>query len=126
MNSKKFYFSNHLKLVASNTTGPEVYPNEGLAIPTAGKANFIHNAKRAPAFGVDTNGKNVLPKSKTRPQFLRVFQIANIRGYRRNAYLTLNLDDKKVTGRTLLLLTGGRLTTFSFGEPSPLLKAAEV
>ena len=110
-------FLDHLKLVAvEHDAGAEVYPNEGLAIPTAGKRIlYTTNQARAPISAVDTNGKNVLPQIENLDRkFYDSFKSLNIRGYAAPHNLTLNLDDKKnYKGRTLLLLTGWTDYAFS-------------
>ncbi len=110
-------FLDHLKLVAvEHDANTEVFPNEGLGIPTAGKQILYATANaHAPLSAVDTNGKNVLPKIKTLDRkFYDSFKSLNIRGYAEMHNLTLNLDDKKgFDGRTLLLLTGWTDYAFS-------------
>lgn len=110
-------FLDHLKLIAvEHEAGAEVYPNEGLGIPTAGK-RILYTVKnaRAPLSALDTNGKSVLPKiEKLDRVFYDDFKSLNIRGYAETHNLTLNLDDKKsYAGRTLLLLTGWTDYAFS-------------
>jgi len=110
-------FLDHLKLVAvEHDADSEVYPNEGLAIPTAGKRIlYTTNKARAPISAVNTNGKNVLPNIENFDRkFYDSFKSLNIRGYAAPHNLTLNLDDKKnYKGRTLLLLTGWTDYAFS-------------
>ncbi|MCY7345301.1 MAG: CRTAC1 family protein, partial [Pyrinomonadaceae bacterium] len=103
-------FLDHLKLVAvEHDADAEVYPNEGLGIPTAGQ-RILYTTKNAhaPLSAVDSNGKNVLAKIAGLDRvFYDDFQSLNIRGYAAPHDLTLNLDDRKgFDGRTLLLLTG--------------------
>ncbi len=110
-------FLDHLKLVAvEHDADREVYPNEGLAIPTAGK-RILYTTQNAgpPISAIDTNGKNVLPQVETLDRkFYESFKSQNIRGYAETHELTLNLDDKKdYDGRTLLLLTGWTDYAFS-------------
>ncbi|MCY7376402.1 MAG: FG-GAP-like repeat-containing protein [Pyrinomonadaceae bacterium] len=110
-------FVDDLKLVAvEHDANAEVYPNEGLGIPDAGKRILYatHDA-HAPIAAVDTNGRDVLPKIKTLDRdFYDSFKSLNIRGYAETHNLTLTLDDKKdYTGRTLLLLTGWTDYAFS-------------
>lgn len=103
-------FLDDLKLVAvEHDAGAEVYPNEGLGIPTAGKRILYTTTNaHAPLSAVDTNGKSVTPKIETLDRvFYDDFKSLNIRGYAETHDLTLNLDDRKgFNGRTLLLLTG--------------------
>lgn len=110
-------FLDHLKLIAvEHNIDTEVYPNEGLAIPTTGKRILYTTSKaRAPISAVDTNGKNVLPNvEKLDRRFYDSFKSLNIRGYAETHNLTLNLDDKKgYKGRTLLLFTGWTDYAFS-------------
>ena len=110
-------FLDHLKLVAvEHDADGEVYPNEGLGIPTAGR-RILYTTKNehAPLAASDTNGANVLPKIETLDRvFYDSFTSLNIRGYAETHDLTLNLDDRKgYNGRTLLLLTGWTDYAFS-------------
>jgi Flp pilus assembly protein TadD len=110
-------FLDHLKLVAiEHDEDSEVYPNEGLAIPTAGK-RILYTTKNArpPKSAIDTNGNSVLSNiEKIDRRFYDRFKSQNIRGYAETHNLTLNLDDKKgFDGRTLLLLTGWTDYAFS-------------
>ena len=110
-------FLDHLKLIAvKHDADSEIYPNEGLGIPSAGKRIlYATKNERAPISATDTNGKNVLPKiEKLDRIFYDGFKPLNIRGYAETHNLTLNLDDKKgFQGRTLLLLTGWTDYAFS-------------
>ncbi len=110
-------FLDKLKLVAvEHDADTEVFPNEGLGIPTAGQ-KILYSAKNAhaPISAVATNGENILPKiEKLDRVFYDDFKSLNIRGYAETHNLTLNLDDKKnYKGRTLLLLTGWTDYAFS-------------
>jgi cytochrome c-type biogenesis protein CcmH/NrfG len=110
-------FLDHLKLLAvEHDANAEVYPNEGLGIPTAGK-RILYTTQNAnsPISAVDTDGLDVLPKIKNLDrEFYNNFKPLNIRGYAAPHNLTLNLDDKKgYNGRTLLLLTGWTDYAFS-------------
>jgi len=110
-------FLDNLKLVAvEHDAKAEIFPNEGLGIPTAGQ-KIIYTTKNtsAPLSAVDTNGRNVLPKiEKLDRVFYDDFKSLNIRGYAAPHNLTLNLDDRKrFKGRTLLLLTGWTDYAFS-------------
>jgi hypothetical protein len=110
-------FLDHLKLVAvEHDAGTEVYPNEGLGIPTAGKRIlYTTESERAPLSATDDRGRDVLPKVANLDRvFYDSFRHLNIRGYAEPHALTLNLDEKKgFKGRTLLLLTGWTDYAFS-------------
>ncbi|MDQ3710636.1 MAG: FG-GAP-like repeat-containing protein [Acidobacteriota bacterium] len=110
-------FLDHLKLVAvEHDAGAEVFPNEGLGIPTAGQEIlYTTQNARPPLSAVDANGKSVLPKIENLDhRFYDDFKSLNIRGYAETHSLTVNLDDKKdYKGRTLLLLTGWTDYAFS-------------
>lgn len=110
-------FLDNLKLVAvEHDAGEEVFPNEGLGIPTAGrKILYTTKNSHAPLSAVDTDGRDVLPKIENLDRkFYDSFKSLNIRGYAETHNLTLNLDDKKgFKGRTLLLLTGWTDYAFS-------------
>ena len=103
-------FLDNLKLVAvEHDANQEVYPNEGLGIPTFGqKILYTTENTKSPLIANDMNGKSVLPKiSKLDRDFYDSFKSINIRGYAEPHELTLKLDDKKdYKGRTLLLMTG--------------------
>ena len=110
-------FLDHLKLVAvEHDSGTEVYPNEGLGIPTA-KERILYTTdnERAPLAALSSSGKNVLPKIERLDRvFYDDFVAEKIRGYAETHHLTLTLDDRKgFTGRTLLLLTGWTDYAFS-------------
>jgi tetratricopeptide (TPR) repeat protein len=110
-------FLDHLKLIAvEHDADKEIYPNEGLGVPTAGKRIlYTTRAAQAPVSAVDTNGKSVLENIKNLDRkFYDRFKSLNIRGYAETHNLTLNLDNKKgYQGRTLLLLTGWTDYAFS-------------
>ncbi len=110
-------FLDNLKLVAvEHDAGEEVYPNEGLGIPTAGEQIlYATRNARPPISAVDTDGRDVLPAIRNLDRtFYDSFKLLNIRGYAAPHNLTLNLDDKKgYDGRTLLLLTGWTDYAFS-------------
>ena len=110
-------FLDNLKLIAvEHDADAEIYPNEGLGIPTRGE-RILYTTKNehAPLSAVDTNGANVLPKiEKLDRVFYDNFKSLPIRGYAETHDLTLKLDDKKgYNGRTLLLLTGWTDYAFS-------------
>lgn len=110
-------FLDNLKLVAvEHDANAEVFPNEGLGIPTAGQ-KILYSIKNAsaPLSAVNANGENVLPKiAELDRVFYDDFKSLNIRGFAETHNLTLNLDDKKgFRGRTLLLLTGWTDYAFS-------------
>ncbi|HEX8738194.1 MAG TPA: FG-GAP-like repeat-containing protein [Pyrinomonadaceae bacterium] len=110
-------FLDNLKLLAlEHDADAEVYPNEGLGIPTAGKRIlYTTRGERAPLSAFDTDGKNVLPQiEKLDRRFYDSFKSLNIRGYAETHDLTLKLDERKgFNGRTLLLLTGWTDYAFS-------------
>ncbi len=110
-------FLDKLKLLAiEHDADAEVYPNEGLAIPTFGK-KILYTTRNAitPISATDSKGKNILPKiEKLDRDFYDSFKSLSIRGYAEMHELTLNLDDNKgFDGRTLLLLTGWTDYAFS-------------
>jgi tetratricopeptide (TPR) repeat protein len=110
-------FLDNVKLFAvEHDADSEVYPNEGLGIPTSGK-QILYTAKKAgpPLSAMSGDGKSVLPKiEKLDRNFYDSFKSLPIRGYAKQHELTLNLDDKKdYKGRTLLLLTGWTDYAFS-------------
>ena len=110
-------FLDKLKLIAvEHDADAEVFPNEGLGIPLAGK-EILYSTKNAhaPLSAFGTNGENILPKIERLDRFFYDdFKSLKIRGYAENHNLTLNLDDKKnYKGRTLLLLTGWTDYAFS-------------
>ncbi len=110
-------FLDYLKLIAvEHAANAEVYPNEGLGIPTAGqRILYTTRNAHAPLSAVDSDGKSVLAKiAELDRVFYDDFQSLPIRGYAETHELTLNLDDKKgFGGRTLLLLTGWTDYAFS-------------
>lgn len=110
-------FLDHLKLVAiEHDVGTQVYPNEGLGIPTFGKRIlYTTDNARPPLAATDKDGKSVLAKiTNLERDFYNSFRDLPIRGYAEQHELTLNLDDKKGhDGRTLLLLTGWTDYAFS-------------
>ena len=110
-------FLDNLKLIAiEHDANAEVFPNEGLDIPTAGR-KILYQTKNAhaPLVAFNTNGETILPKiAELDRVFYDDFKSLNIRGYAETHSLTLNLDDKKnYKGRTLLLLTGWTDYAFS-------------
>ncbi|MEQ1764629.1 MAG: FG-GAP-like repeat-containing protein, partial [Pyrinomonadaceae bacterium] len=110
-------FLDHLKLVAiEHAAQTEIYPNEGLGIPTAGK-QIIYTTQRElpPIAATDSHGKDVLSGIKELDRkFYDSFESTPIRGYAETHSLTMTLDDKKgYDGRTLLLLTGWTDYAFS-------------
>lgn len=110
-------FLDHLKLIAvEHDANTEVYPNEGLGIPTAGQQILYTTVNaRPPVSALDTEGKSVLPQIENIDRrFYDSFKSLNIRGYAETHNLTLNLDNRKnYQGRTLLLLTGWTDYAFS-------------
>ena len=110
-------FVDKVKLIAvEHDADREVYPNEGLGIPTANKRIlYTTQGAYAPLVAIDSKGRNVLPAvSGLDRKFYDSFKSLNIRGYAAPHSLTLKLDDKKnYRGRTLLLLTGWTDYAFS-------------
>ena len=110
-------FLDHLKLIAvEHPAGTEVYPNEGLGIPTAGKRIiYTTGGEHAPLSAKSTNGEDVLARvSESDRVFYDSFRSTNVRGYAEAHSLTLRLDDRTgYNGRTLLLLTGWTDYAFS-------------
>lgn len=110
-------FLDYLKLIAiEHDADAEVYPNEGLGIPTAGKQIlYTTRNESAPLSAIDQDGRDVLAKvRKLDREFYDSFKPLKIRGYAKPHSLTLNLDNKKgYKGRTLLLLTGWTDYAFS-------------
>jgi tetratricopeptide (TPR) repeat protein len=110
-------FLDYLKLVVvEHAAGTEIYPNEGLGIPAAGRQILYTTANaRPPLSAVNTGEKNVLPEIERLDRvFYDDFVPQKIRGYAETHNLTLNLDAKKgYRGRTLLLLTGWTDYAFS-------------
>ncbi len=110
-------FLDNVKLVAvEHAANTNVYPNEGLGIPTFGKRMLYptENAK-PPLSATGTDGKTISPKiQKLDRNFYDGFKSLPIRGYAEPHELTLNLDNRKnFSGRTLLLLTGWTDYAFS-------------
>ena len=110
-------FVDHMHLVAvEHDAGSDVYPNEGMGIPTAGKQiMYTTRGEHPPVSAVDSAGKNVLSRvSELDHKFYDSFSSAGIRGYSGEHTLTLDLDSKKnYKGRTLLLMTGWTDYAFS-------------
>jgi cytochrome c-type biogenesis protein CcmH/NrfG len=110
-------FVDQLKLVAiEHDAGTEVYPNEGLAIPTSVKQLlYTTRGEHPPLSATDSSGENVLPQlEELDRKFYNSFKHTAIRGYAEPHVLTLTLDGKKgYNGRTLLLLTGWTDYAFS-------------
>ncbi|HEX8197953.1 MAG TPA: FG-GAP-like repeat-containing protein [Pyrinomonadaceae bacterium] len=110
-------FVDKVKLIAvEHDADREVYPNEGLGIPTAGKRIlYTTQNAREPRAAVNSGGGDVLSAvSELDRKFYDSFKSLNIRGYAAPHSLTLKLDDKKnYQGRTLLLLTGWTDYAFS-------------
>ena len=110
-------FLDHLKLIAvEHPAGTEVYPNEGLGIPTAGqRITYTTEGEHAPLSALDGEGRDVLKSVKDLDyRFYDSFKPLEIRGYAGTHRLTLNVDDRRgYNGRTLLLLTGWTDYAFS-------------
>ncbi len=103
-------FLDKLKLVAvAHDADTEIYPNEGLGIPTVGQQIlYTTHGEHAPLSAIDMNGKSVLPViEKLDRIFYDSFKSLPIRGYAETHDLKITLDDKNgYNGKTLLLLTG--------------------
>ncbi len=110
-------FLDHLKLlVLEHDADTEVYPNEGLGIPTAGeRILYTTRNARPPVSAVDGKGRDVLPAiKKLDRKFYDGFEATSLRGYAAPHELILTLDERKnFAGRTLLLLTGWTDYAFS-------------
>lgn len=110
-------FLDHLKLIAvEHPTGTEVYPNEGLGVPTAGKRIiYTTGGEHPPLSARSITGEDVLARvSELDRVFYDSFRSTNVRGYAEAHSLTLRLDDRTgYNGRTLLLLTGWTDYAFS-------------
>ena len=110
-------FLDHLKLVAvEHPVGTQVYPNEGLGIPTAGKSIiYTTEGERPPLSATDSTGADVLAKVAEMDRvFYDSFRSTNIRGYADTHTLTVRLDERRNhPSRTLLLLTGWTDYAFS-------------
>ena len=110
-------FLDHLKLIAvEHDSEADVYPNEGLGIPSAGKRILytVRNAK-PPKSAIDGAGQDVLEKIVSLDRtFYDSFEPTSIRGYSEPHSLTIDLDERKgFNGRTILLLTGWTDYAFS-------------
>ncbi len=110
-------FLDNLKLVAvEHDAGTEVYPNEGLGIPTSGQ-RILYSAKNAEPLlsATDKDGKSMLAKiRKLDRDFYDSFKSLPIRGYAQSHELTINLgDEASINDNTLLLLTGWTDYAFS-------------
>ena len=110
-------FLDHLKLFAvEHPAGSEIYPNEGLGIPTSGqRIIYTTDGEHPPLSAVDGDGRDVAESIRsTDNRFYDSFKSLGIRGYADTHTLTLKLDDRKgYNGRTLLLLTGWTDYAFS-------------
>ena len=110
-------FLDHLKLVAvEHPAGTQVYPNEGLGIPTAGKSIiYTTEGERLPLSATASDGSDVLAKvAEIDRVFYDSFRSTNVRGYADTHALTVRLDERRNhPGRTLLLLTGWTDYAFS-------------
>lgn len=110
-------FLDHLKLIAvEHERGTEIYPNEGLGIPTTGQRIIYttHN-EQPPRSAIDGSGNNVLEKiADLDREFYDSFAHTSIRGYSEPHSITLDLDERKgFNGQTILLLTGWTDYAFS-------------
>jgi len=110
-------FVDQLKLVAvEHDVDAEVYPNEGLGIPTNGQpVLYTTKHEQPPLYATDAGGRDVLAKiAQLDRQFYDSFEATSVRGYAKEHALTLRLDDKDgYNGRTILLLTGWTDYAFS-------------
>ena len=110
-------FLDHLKLIAvEHPEGTEIYPNEGLGIPTSGKRLiYTTHRERPPRKAFDSDGRDVLSKVKDLDRlFYDAFKPTDIRGYSETHTLTLDLDVPMARdGRVLLLMTGWTDYAFS-------------
>ena len=110
-------FLDHLKLIAvEHDRDVEVYPNEGLGIPTAGK-RILYTVRdpKPPKSAIDGAGNDVRERIVSLDhKFYDSFKTTSIRGYSESHSLTLDLDERKgFNGRTILLLTGWTDYAFS-------------
>lgn len=94
----------------------DVFPNEGLGIPTFG-SEILYTTRNVstPLAVSDGFGTDILPKVKDLDlKFYDTFKHKKTRGYAEDHELTINLDDKAgFKGRTLLLMTGWTDYAFS-------------
>ncbi len=94
----------------------EVYPNEGLGIPTAEKfILYTTRNEKAVLKAVDGFGNDVLERvRKMDRNFYDTFENEKIRGYAKPHEIVLTLDERRgYNGKTLLLLTGWTDYAFS-------------
>lgn len=94
----------------------EIYPNEGLDIPTAGQTIIYTTRDEKPVLkATDGFGNDLTERLReTDRQFYDTFASEKIRGYAKPHELVLTLDEKRgFNGRTLLLLTGWTDYAFS-------------
>lgn len=111
-------YLDHLKLLAvEHDTDTEIYPNEGLGIPSAGQSpmHVARNVKPPPS-AIDKNGQNILTKvEKLDRVFYDSFESLPIRGYAKSHELIIDLgrDAELPDGKVLLLLTGWTDYAFS-------------
>ncbi|MCU1289806.1 MAG: putative system TPR-repeat lipoprotein [Acidobacteria bacterium] len=94
----------------------EIYPNEGLGIPTADKfILYTTGGERAPLSAFDGKKRDVTKRVRALDRnFYDSFENEKIRGYAKPHELVLTLDDRRgYNGRTLLLLTGWTDYAFS-------------
>lgn len=111
-------YLDHLKLLAvEHDADTEIYPNEGLGIPSAGR-RLLHVARnrKPPSAATDSNGRDVLKKiEKLDRLFYDNFESMPIRGYAKTHEMIVDLgrDPNLTDGKTLLLLTGWTDYAFS-------------
>ena len=110
-------YLDRFELVAvDHTENLEVYPNEGLGIPTAGKSIlYTTRNEHAPLKAFDGKGRDVLKSVRAMDRnFYDSFESEKIRGYAKPHELVLTLDDRRgYNGKTLLLLSGWTDYAFS-------------
>jgi tetratricopeptide (TPR) repeat protein len=110
-------FIDKIRLVAiEHAVGSEVYPNEGMGVPSADqKILYTTSHEHPPISATDSAGQSVLKRiEKLDRVFYDSFKRLRIRGYAEEHSLTTRIDDKRgYKGRTLLLLTGWTDYAFS-------------
>ena len=102
-------------LAVAHPTGVEVYPNEGMKDPPRPFILYKTRNAHPPLAATDDQGHDVFSRlTKVDRQFADDFPLERIRGYAGEHTLTLKLDDeKRRSGRYLLLLTGWTDYAFS-------------
>lgn len=105
-------------VVVSHPKDAEVYPNEGLDNPLAGKFKlYTTRGAHPPVSATDDHGHDVLERiSKLDRRYVDDFDLENIQGYAKPHALTLDLGSDvapHANDRALLLLTGWTDYAFS-------------